>query len=55
MKFDSKTWENKGQGKQLRGHRIIVRQYNQGKMRTFTLKPGATHTPACAAKSPPRR
>ena len=31
MKFDSKTWENQGQGKKLRGHRIIVRQYNQGK------------------------
>lgn len=35
MRFDSALWENKGQAKQLRGYRIIVRQYNQGKDANF--------------------
>lgn len=38
MRFDSKIWENKGQAKKLRGHRIIVRQYNQGKNANFYLE-----------------
>lgn len=36
--FDRKTWENRGQGKFLRGYRICVRQYNQGRDANFYLE-----------------
>ena len=36
--FYSKEWENRGQGKHLRGFRIIVRQYNSGKDANFLLE-----------------
>ena len=36
--FDRKIWENRGQGKFLRGHRICIRQYNQGRNANFYLE-----------------
>lgn len=38
MIFDRKVWDNRGQGKFLRGHRICVRQYNQGRNANFYLE-----------------
>jgi len=38
MTFDRKAWDNRGQGKFLRGHRICVRQYNQGRNANFYLE-----------------
>lgn len=38
LTFDKKTWENRGQGKFLRGFRICVRQYNQGSKANFYLE-----------------
>ncbi len=38
MTFARKTWENQGQGKLLRGYRICVRQYNQGRNANFYLE-----------------
>ena len=38
MIFDRKMWENRGQGKYMRGQRICVRQYNQGKDANFYLE-----------------
>ena len=38
LTFDKKTWENRGQGKFLRGFRIFVRQYNQGRDANFYLE-----------------
>ena len=36
-RFDSKRWENRGQQKKLRGYRVAVRQYNQGKAARYLL------------------
>ena len=38
LRFDPKTWENRGQQKKLRGHRIAIRQYNQGKDASYYLE-----------------
>lgn len=38
LRFDSKTWENRGQQKKLRGYRIAIRQYNQGKAANYYLE-----------------
>lgn len=38
LRFDPKTWDNRGQAKKLRGHRILVRQYNQGKDASYYLE-----------------
>ena len=38
LRFDPKRWENRGQEKLLRGYRISVRQYNQGKDASFYLE-----------------
>ena len=38
MKFDRQTWDNRGQGKFLKGYRICVRQYNQGRNANFYLE-----------------
>lgn len=38
LRFDPKTWENRGQQKKLRGHRIAVRQYNQGRDASYYLE-----------------
>ena len=37
-RFDVKRWENRGQQKMLRGYRIAVRQYNQGKDASYFLE-----------------
>ena len=37
-RFDVKRWENRGQQKKLRGYRIAVRQYNQGKDASYFLE-----------------
>ena len=37
-RFDPKLWENRGQQKKLRGYRIAVRQYNQGKDASYFLE-----------------
>ena len=37
-RFDSKRWENRGQQKKLRGYRVAVRQYNQGKDASYLLE-----------------
>lgn len=37
-RFDPKRWENRGQEKKLRGCRIAVRQYNQGKDANYLLE-----------------
>ena len=37
-RFDPKHWENRGQQKKLRGHRISVRQYNQGRDASYYLE-----------------
>lgn len=37
-RFDSQRWENRGQQKKLRGYRIAVRQYNQGKDASYLLE-----------------
>lgn len=36
--FNPKEWENRGQGKLLRGYRIKVLQYNTGKNANFELE-----------------
>lgn len=36
--FNQKEWENRGQGKHLRGFSICVRQYNTGKNANFLLE-----------------
>lgn len=36
--FDPKRWENRGQQKKLRGYRVAVRQYNQGKNASYLLE-----------------
>lgn len=38
LRFDPKTWENRGQQKKLRGYRIAIRQYNQGKDANYYLE-----------------
>ena len=38
LRFDPKTWENRGQQKKLRGYRIAIRQYNQGKDASYYLE-----------------
>lgn len=38
LRFDQKAWENRGQLKKLRGHRISVRQYNNGRYASYYLK-----------------
>lgn len=38
LRFDSKTWENRGQQKKLRGYRIAIRQYSQGKDANYCLE-----------------
>ena len=37
-RFDPKRWENRGQQKKLRGYRVAVRQYNQGKDASYVLE-----------------
>ena len=37
-RFDPKRWENRGQQKKLRGYRVAVRQYNQGKDASYLLE-----------------
>lgn len=37
-RFDSKRWENRGQQKKLRGYRVAVRQYNQGRDASYYLE-----------------
>ena len=37
-RFDSQRWENRGQQKKLRGYRVAVRQYNQGKDASYLLE-----------------
>ena len=38
LRFDPKTWENRGQQKKLRGYRIAIRQYNQGNDASYYLE-----------------
>lgn len=38
LRFDPKTWENRGQQKKLRGYRVAVRQYNQGRDASYYLE-----------------
>lgn len=38
LRFDPKQWENRGQQKKLRGYRVAVRQYNQGKDAVYLLE-----------------
>lgn len=38
LRFDSKTWKNRGQQKKLRGYRIAIRQYSQGKDANYYLE-----------------
>ena len=37
-RFDAQRWENRGQQKKLRGYRVAVRQYNQGKDASYFLE-----------------
>lgn len=37
-RFDAQRWENRGQQKKLRGYRVAVRQYNQGKDASYLLE-----------------
>ena len=37
-RFDPQRWENRGQQKKLRGYRVAVRQYNQGKDANYLLE-----------------
>lgn len=38
LRFEPKAWENRGQQKKLRGYRVAVRQYNQGKDASYLLE-----------------
>ena len=37
-RFAPQRWENRGQQKKLRGYRVAVRQYNQGKNANYLLE-----------------
>ncbi len=52
-RFDSKRWENRGQQKKLRGYRVAVRQYNQGRDASYLLEAwGGMLTPASVGSGP---
>lgn len=38
FRFDPKVWENRGQQKKLRGQRIAIRQYSQGRDASYYLE-----------------
>ena len=38
LRFDPKQWDNRGQQKKLRGYRIAIRQYNQGRDASYYLE-----------------
>ena len=46
-RFDSKRWENRGQQKKLRGYRVAVRQYNQGRDASYLLEAWGGDAYAC--------
>lgn len=51
-RFDPKRWENRGQQKKLRGYRVAVRQYNQGKDASYLWRRGEMLMPAYVGSTP---